>query len=434
MLPRLGVTAVCLGLYLLGSTLPLPLLDADAFTEYSMGFSPRVSYFALGVTPFLTGFLIVELFSLLTPPGRRLRHDGVRGRRKLNLGALGLSAAIVPVQAYGIASFFSGVTFPAGEPLTSSPTWLLLVTLTAATFAVAGLAEVLSRYGLANGFAVLLVAGSIPEVISGARSLLVGDPLLEPETKIMSVVGAGLFVVLVVAFLRYRPEARLTTPEGAFLPYRLPPLPQGLVAVTWAYALLTALTQPGLLGESPPFQLGFMQYYGALVVGILAFSALAAWMFSARPRVEANLEGLATVDAKRFDRPWRRQLLLSTLVLAGGEAGLASAPEMLPAVDVDWLRLSLLVPLVAVILDLVDTARLAKAAPLVRVLTLDNVHLAELLRARLRREGIESVVTSFRFRRLVYFFGPLFKMALLVPAEDRDRCVQLIEATPFRIV
>lgn len=217
MLPRLGVTAVCLGLYLLGSRLPLPLLNTDALHPHSIGFSPRVSYFALGVMPFLTGFLIVELVSLLTPPGRRLRHDGVRGRRKLNLGALGLSAAIVPVQAYGIASFLSGTTLPAGEPLTPSPTWLLLVTLTAATFAVAGLAEAISRYGLGNGFAVLLVAGSIPEVISGARSLLVGDALHEPETKIMSVVGEGLFVAL-VGFLRYRPEARLTTSEGDFLP------------------------------------------------------------------------------------------------------------------------------------------------------------------------------------------------------------------------
>jgi hypothetical protein len=69
-----------------------------------------------------------------------------------------------------------------------------------------------------------------------------------------------------------------------------------------------------------------------------------------------------------------------------------------------------------------------------RVLTLDNVHLAELLRARLADDRIECVLTSFRLRRLLYFFGSLFKMALLVPAADRERAERLVEETRFEIV
>jgi len=109
-------------------------------------------------------------------------------------------------------------------------------------------------------------------------------------------------------------------------------------------------------------------------------------------------------------------------------------PELLPDLNPAILPLSVLVPLIVLVLDLVDTARLAAKGPLKHVLTLDNVHLAELQRVRLAEEGIECVVTTFRFRRLTYIFGPLFKMALLVPEEDQDRAERLVEETPFEIV
>jgi hypothetical protein len=87
----------------------------------------------------------------------------------------------------------------------------------------------------------------------------------------------------------------------------------------------------------------------------------------------------------------------------------------------------------AVILDLRDEARLAGSGPLARVISLDNVHLAEYLQARLGERGIDCAVRGYRFRRLLYFFGPLFKMALLVPEAERERALRLVEDTPFRI-
>lgn len=47
--------------------------------------------------------------------------------------------------------------------------------------------------------------------------------------------------------------------------------------------------------------------------------------------------------------------------------------------------------------------------------------------------GIDCAVRGYRFRRLLYFFGPLFKMALLVPGAERERALRLVEDTPFRI-
>ena len=221
--------------------------------------------------------------------------------------------------------------------------------------------------------------------------------------------------------------------EGRSLPYRLPPLPQGTWPLAATYSVVNLLTQP-LLGNHPLVGgLGFWSLRGLEAVGILALSLLGAWMFTARPRVEANLAGLGYAPAESFDRSWWRQLALAAAVLVAGETGLAALPRWLD-VHTTIPLLSTLLVAVIVVLDSVDTARLAARFPLARVLTLDNVHLAEFLRARLADEGIESVVTSFRFRRLLYFFGALYKMALLVPAEDRARAEQIVRETPFEIV
>jgi len=249
----------------------------------------------------------------------------------------------------------------------------------------------------------------------------------------MHLIWAGLFVAALVAFLLRRPETRLVTAEGRSLPYRLPPLPQGIWPLAATYGVVGFLTEPLFWDHPLGGVLGFWSLRASEAIGILALSLLGAWMFTARPRVEANLAGLGCVPAESFDRAWWRQLALAAVVLVVGETGLAALPRVLD-VHTAILLLSTLLPPVVVVLDLVDTARLAARFPLERVLTLDNVHLAEYLRARLAEEEIECVVTSLRFRRLVYFFGALYKMALLVPAKDRERAEQLVRETPFEIV
>jgi hypothetical protein len=255
----------------------------------------------------------------------------------------------------------------------------------------------------------------------------------------MSLVWMVLFATLIVTFMGRRPEARLTTTEGTPLAYRMPPLPQGLVPVAWAYYVANEMLAWGVRFEKPPrffvvLLRSHLAYLAFLAAAILVLSLVAAWMFTARKRLESNLEGVATVPADPYDRLWLQGLALGTVVLAGGEAGLAALKDLLPAIDTSVLPLLTLLPLAALGLDLVDEARLAAKGPAERVLTLDNVHLAELLRARLAEEEIEAVVTCFRFRRLSYFLGPLFKMGLLVPAADRERAERLVEETPFRIV
>ncbi len=438
MMRRLAVTVVCLTVYMVGLRVAFPWFPGDVVRSFAHAGYPVGYFVTLGIVPFVTGFVIVELFSLLTPPGRRLRRAGIAGRQRLNFWALGTSTVVTLLQGYGIALFWKASSRPGGAPLTTESTWVLAVTVMTTAFAAAGLAGLISRFGLGNGFAVLFVGSMLLEVLSSVGSLLPDDRSMEPESGLMGLIWAGLVVALVVAFLRRRSTVRLTTADGHSLSYTLPAFPQGVVPIAWAYGLLHALTPPGLtyglFGEKAPLELGPVPYNLVLAAGIVVLSGVTAWLFTARPRLEANLEGLGAIPAEGYDRAWRRRLLEGTLLLAVGEAGLLLADRLVPGVPWAVVSVATLVPLAALTLDLVDTARLARTSVLERVLTLDNVHLAELLRAQLQQEGIDCVVTSFRFRRLYYFLGPLFKMALLVPEADRERAERLVAETPFRIV
>lgn len=463
---RVVITLIVLILYLVGTRSPLPFFDTAALDGYSMNRSPRVGFFGffpLSVVPFVVGFLIVELFALMTPFGRRIRRSGVTGRRKLNGAALGLSAVLALVQSSGLAMLFAGLQLPMGEPLTNSPTWLLWITIATGCFVAAGGAEIVSRYGVGNGFALFFVA---PKVVTLVQEILPtfragsGD---YGDQRIMSLVLLGLILATVVLVVRRRASVALPpvaegTPEDLHsqqpevastrgddleiqrqadrprgLEFRLPPLPQGVVPVTAMYVLLGVLTEPGGATGEAWFPMGSALYPTTLAAGIVLFSGLAGWMFSARRRVDSALDGIVSVPEESFDRVWKARLLLATLVLVGGELGLFLAPKLFQDLVVPTLSLAILLPPVVLVLDLIDEVRALRGGRLERILTLDNLHLAEYLRARLDAAGIPCVVRGFWFRSLYFFFGPLFKMALMVPEGDRDRAERLVAEMPFRV-
>ena len=437
MIRRLAVTIGGVAVYLGGVRL-VPLLSAGAAHDAAaLLHTQRVSMgsiFALGFAPFITGFLIVEIFSLVTPPGRRLRRDGIEGRRMLNRGGLGVSALVTVAQCWGLALFLTRTGTPSGAPLTTTPAWLLMLTATTGTFAVVGLAELMSRYGLTSGFAALFAAGSPRYIVEACRFLFGRGSDTAPETRIVYTIWVVLLLAALVLFLRRRPETRLNMADGKTLPYRLPPLPQGYLPLMWSYFLVAGLSMdwPSIRHVLP--RLGLEGRSAVEALFVLGLSFLGGWMFTARPRVEANLAGLGVVPAATFDRLWWRQLVLAAFVLAVGDAGIEIARGRLPGFDKAILPIASLVLLCALVLDAVDVARLSAKTRLESILILDNVHLAELLRAKLEAEGIGCVVSSFRFRRMFYFLGPLFKMSLLVPTKDCDRAARLVEDTAFEIV
>jgi hypothetical protein len=443
---RVVVTLVCLALFLIGSLFPSPLLDPDALAELesvlgdslvAFASSGLASWIPLGILPFVTGFLLIELASLIVPYGRRLRRAGVEGRRRIDRAALAAAFVVTWVQAAGAALFLVKTTPPWGAPITTSPAWLLTVTIATGTFAAVGLAALISRFGLGNGLVVLFVGSMFFWAVHDSAVFLVLDPSTDPENRFVDSVLTGLFLGLVVFLYRRARTVEVMPPEGEPLRLQVPALPQGAAPLSWVYSLLGGLALLPELADRAWLDPNSPSALPGITVGVVALSVLAAWMFSAHRRAATNLEGIAEVPKEGWERVWKAQLAISTMVLLGGHV--LPGYLHLAGAEAIWLLVgaNTALFLVATSLDLWHEARLVQAAPggaVTQVVTLDNVHLAEYFRALCAREGIPHAVRAFHFRRLFYFFGPLFKMTLLVPEEEAERTAELVEATDFRIL
>ena len=101
---RLLLTFVLLALYYFGHRLKLPLVNPEAVALLAPRFImlrtvSRFSLLGLGFAALFSGFILVELFSVATSPGRRLRQSGAAGRARLNRAALVTSLLLAALQA-----------------------------------------------------------------------------------------------------------------------------------------------------------------------------------------------------------------------------------------------------------------------------------------------------------------------------------------------
>jgi len=402
---RLLLTLALLALYYFGHRLPLPLVSGR-FEELP-GLASRVNLLAFGFTPLFTGFLLVELFSVATTPGRRLRQAGTAGRARLNRAALGTSLVLAAVQALGFAMTLETMSSPAGAPFVADPgagfVLVTMATVAATTAAIFVLANLLSSYGIGNGFALLTLVDLVPPLLRSWRP----DPELEAGSLVPAfwLLGLAVLAVLLIQSLR-RAEATHT-----------PAFPQGILPVMWTGAILSFL----VLRLWGSIRWDSWMLYAALGLAAVAlFSWLCFHLFSSRARLEANLPEPAEV-LDGLAATLRRRLPLATALLAAGTVGfVAWQRNQLVSVLATTGFVDLLL-VVTIGFDLVEQYRFMKRnGPTARLVQLDNVHFSYRLTARLEEEGIDALARGHVLRSLYFFFGPLYKIDVLVPEEDLE--------------
>jgi preprotein translocase subunit SecY len=178
---RILFTLALLGVFRIGNFIPTPGVNMEAlrlfaeqaastmFGLYNMftgGALGRATIFALGVMPYISSSIIIQLLTVVWPYLERISKEGELGRRKITQYTRYLTVLLAVVQAFGYAIWLERSTeAPGGLPLVLDPGWgfrlMCVLTLTTGTMFVMWLGEQITERGIGNGMSLLIFAGIV---------------------------------------------------------------------------------------------------------------------------------------------------------------------------------------------------------------------------------------------------------------------------------
>ena len=219
---RVMFTLAMLAVYRVGSHIPTPGVNKEALLElarqmqgnmlglydmFSGGNLSQVTIFALGIMPYISASIILQLLTVVWPYLERLKNEGELGRRKITqytrYGTIFLSL----VQSFGIAIFLERNTnLVGGLPLVHDPGWgfrlMTVLTLTTGTCFIMWLGEQITERGIGNGMSLLIYAGIVVGLPRGAMRTLsqLGTGEVGP-IRLIALIVLMIIVVAAVVFV-----------------------------------------------------------------------------------------------------------------------------------------------------------------------------------------------------------------------------------------
>jgi preprotein translocase subunit SecY len=220
---RIFFTLGLLAIYRLGAHISTPGINRQRLDEvwrdvsgtllgvldlFSGGNFRVISIFALGVTPYITASIILQLMTVVSPQLKKLQEEGEMGRQKINQWTRYLTVGLGALQTSFVAHWLqiNGV---------GAPTWSFLLTtvltLTTGTIFVMWLGEQITERGVGNGISLLIFAGIVIGLPNGVQQVMTrisgGDTL-----EILGVIVMVAALVLVIAFIVFVESARRKIP------------------------------------------------------------------------------------------------------------------------------------------------------------------------------------------------------------------------------
>jgi preprotein translocase subunit SecY len=209
---RVLFTFFLLAVYRLGAFIPVPGVDPAAIEEFtkaaqgtilgflnlfSGGALGRMTIFALGIMPYISASIILQLLTVVWPYLEKLSKEGELGRKKITqwtrYGTVGISI----IQALGISFFLEKTSAPGGLALVPHPGWafrlLTVLTLTTGTAFVMWLGEQITERGVGNGISLIIFAGI---VVGLPRAII--NTFEDLRTGSISIITMLLFMVFAV--------------------------------------------------------------------------------------------------------------------------------------------------------------------------------------------------------------------------------------------
>jgi preprotein translocase subunit SecY len=304
---RVVFTFLMLAVYRAGVQIPTPGINGEAlsaffeknagtlfgmFNMFSGGALENFSIFALGIMPYISASIIIQLLTVVIPHLEALSKEGESGRHKITQYTRYGTVALSLIQGLFISVGLEGMTGPAGEAIVLFPGWqfkvMTMLTLTSGTAFIMWLGEQMTERGIGNGISMIIFAGIIArmpaaivntfKMVSAGEMTVVFLPLL--LVLMLTVIGVIIFFEtaqrrIPVQYAKRVVGRRVYGGQSSHLPLKInisgviPPIfassimmfPAtigGLIQIDWIQRVSAALT-PGTI------------YYYILYVGFIVF-------------------------------------------------------------------------------------------------------------------------------------------------------------------
>jgi preprotein translocase subunit SecY len=304
---KIFFTLFMIAVYRLGSHVPVPVVDIsilqDALEDagptgflsfidlFSGGALTNVAIFGLGIMPYITASIIMQLLTVVIPKLEQWRKEGEQGTKKINQWTRYVTVVLALLQSTGLVFLFhsgspqlSGIdVFPAGE-FTAPNIALIVLVMTAGTAMIMWMGELITQRGIGNGMSILIFASVISRLPQDGRAIL----LTGGTAKFVTILVIGLAIIVAVIFIeqgqrripvQYAKRVvgrRMTSGGSTYIPLKVNQ--SGVIPIIFASSLLYFPTLLASVYHATWFQnfvnnyvtnqrsLVYMAMYGLLVI------------------------------------------------------------------------------------------------------------------------------------------------------------------------
>lgn len=218
---KIFFTLAIIAVYRLGSHVPVPVVDINilqtaleqqgqtgflAFIDlFSGGALTRMAVFGLGIMPYITASIIMQLLTVVIPKLEQWQKQGEQGTKKINQWTRYVTVVLALLQSTGLVFLFHNASaasglgidiFPTGEFRASNIALIVLV-MTAGTAMIMWMGELITQRGIGNGMSILIFSSVISRLPQEGRSILISGG----NGKFITILVIGMAIVVGVIFI-----------------------------------------------------------------------------------------------------------------------------------------------------------------------------------------------------------------------------------------
>ncbi len=307
---KLAFTAAMLLLYRMGAYIPAPGVDADAVKELSQNFAgsnvlgflslfsggalERFSLFALGIMPYITASIILQLLTVVVPSLEKLQKEGEVGQQKITQYTRYLTVGLAFAQSFGFVFLFRSFGNEAGGnaigALTGPKILLIVICLTAGCTLLMWLGELITQRGIGNGISLMIFASIVSGLPGGIQAWWTNPD--QVFVVMMPFVALAVIVAIVfvqegqrripVQYAKRMVGRKMTSGGSTYLPLRVNMA--GVIPVIFAASIMAF---PPTIGQllNTPAALDFAAFFSpngwAYVAGEVFFIVIFTYFYTA---------------------------------------------------------------------------------------------------------------------------------------------------------